>query len=123
MRPSHRRMRRTSTALCLSILGIGVLGGCEKWSVSRIEESKRRAEPIVTALEAYLANHGAFPERLDALVPRYMQSIPDPTAGSRKWHYSVRDNCFSLSFGCGADQYPNCTLSWTADGMWWILDE
>jgi hypothetical protein len=93
----------------------------EPWSTTSIEESQRRAAPIITAIGAYHADHDELPPNLQALVPNYLDDIVRPTAGSRQWLYAVRGNAsFALSFGCGADHYPNCTYS--SRSRHWMID-
>lgn len=36
----------------------------------------RRAEPVITAVEAYIAKHGSPPVSLDLLIPDFIQSMP-----------------------------------------------
>lgn len=38
---------------------------------------EERANRIITAVEAYKAANGTYPERLDQLVPRFISEIPD----------------------------------------------
>ncbi len=120
--PSTRNcIARYATALgCL--IAVATLSGCESWSEHSINESKRRAEPIVAAIEAYIADHGGPPTTLDELVPKYITSIKPPTAGSKEWEYLPDERSFALSFGCGQDCYPCCTLSWAPDGSNWMMD-
>jgi hypothetical protein len=106
--------------LALSALVVIRLGGCESWSPSSIEESKKRAEPIIAALEAYYTAHGQFPKTLQDLVPEHIDELPQPAAGTGQWHYASREGSFSLSFGCGKHHYPNCTFSWKSRN--WLLD-
>ena len=121
---SHIAKRVCTTApLAMLLMAVVMLSGCESWSASSIEESKKRAEPIIVALEEYFSNHGAFPKTLEDLVPDYIKELPLPTAGTRSWRYKSRERAFSLSFGCGTDHYPNCTFSWSASGKRWILDQ
>lgn len=54
-----------------------------------IDESLRRGDRIIAALDAYRAEHGAYPETIDALVPGYLAQIERPTVGDQLWDYRV----------------------------------
>jgi len=112
-----------AAVLTMLLMVAVMLSSCESWSASSIEESKKRAEPIIVALEEYFSVHGTFPKRLEDLVPEYIEELPPPTAGTRQWRYKPRERAFSLSFGYGKDHYPNCTFSWSSSGKRWIVDQ
>lgn len=38
--------------------------------------ARRRAEVVIEALQRYRSDHGVYPRRLEALVPRYLPSVP-----------------------------------------------
>src|SRR5690606_16895496 len=52
-----------------------------------LEASKQRGAVLVGALEAYRADHGAYPERLDDLVPDYLPAVEPPAWGTGQWRY------------------------------------
>lgn len=54
-------------------LGHGVLRAGQPWFVDRFVE---RTQPMVAALDAYVAEHGAPPPELEALVPEYIDRLP-----------------------------------------------
>jgi hypothetical protein len=82
--------------------------GCEHvsdlwagWSKQQIDESKRRGNDIIAALEAYKKEQSAYPERLDMLVPKYLPKIEPPVVGGPVWHYETWDHYaqFDIWFG------------------------
>lgn len=54
-------------------LGRGALRAGQPWFVERFVE---RTQPMVTALDAYVADHEVPPSELAALVPEYIDRIP-----------------------------------------------
>ena len=56
---------------------------------------------LAFALAAYRADHGAYPAKLDELVPKYVEAIPkDIFNNDADLHYTRQDNGFLLySFG------------------------
>jgi hypothetical protein len=54
---------------------------------SALEESKRRGEQLVAALDAYQRERGSFPEQLDELVPGHIATVEQPTWGLQRWRY------------------------------------
>jgi len=71
----------------------GLLAGCaelgENWSPATIAETELRGNKIVAALQRHRSEYRFYPERLDALAPRYLPAIQAPTAGDRVWHYAT----------------------------------
>ena len=47
----------------------------------------RAASMIACALERYQLAHGDYPETLDALVPRFIEAIPNDVIGGKPPHY------------------------------------
>ncbi len=109
-------------------LAIGVLGGAVlvalgllvhqvlidegliHWSEDRIERSITSGLNIVSAIDAYKATHGEYPQDLDELTPQVLNTVPMPVAGTKRWVYRVMDDdSYRLSFGSGRDHYPSVT--------------
>ena len=92
-----------------------LLAGC---TVLDREESRQRgtqemnatieiANPVLDAIEAYEADYGWYPGRLEVLLPRYLSRIPTTSSG-REFRYERDDLygewyhlCFDLA------TYPN----------------
>jgi hypothetical protein len=82
-----------------------------KWSSSRIAETKRRGDVICHAIDAYRAKTGKYPAQLSDLQPEYLQQIPRPTVGYKKWVYMLIDDgtdywlyVFASEFGPSLDK-------------------
>ncbi len=91
--------------------------GCERWSDSRIRETKRRGEIIAPAIEAYRAKYAKYPPHLEDLKPDFLREIPQPTAGGREWDYLVvsEGREWALSV-VGSEWGPQLTR--ISDGDW-----
>ena len=85
------------------VLCVTAISGCDKfrhflskeewkWSASRVAETKRRGDVICHAIDAYRAETGKYPAELTDLQPQYLQQIPQPTVGYKKWDYMLIDN-------------------------------
>jgi hypothetical protein len=100
-----------------------ILSGCSnRWSDSKVEESKRRGDNINAALEVYKNENSAFPTKLDSLVPKYIKKIEPPLAGNGKWMYEVYDEGqqYDLGFGGDSDKEPVCWYSHSIKS--WVCD-
>jgi len=98
-----------------------VRGMFQPWFGSLVDTSQQRGDAIISALEAYHADHGQYPSRLGDLVPRYIDRIRRPTAGDRQCRYSVGwDGSDTLSFAASGE-YP---ISWyDAQHHRWRVDD
>ena len=76
---------------CSVILFAGCSDWFADWSGEAVAESQQHGNQIVTALEAYKADHGVYPQDLGELVPKYLREIPPPVAGDRQWGYLPGD--------------------------------
>lgn len=56
-------------------------------SIGSIDETKRRGDVIVQALNKYRVDHSQFPAALADLSPKYLANIPEPKWGLRVWKY------------------------------------
>jgi hypothetical protein len=70
----------------LFVLGVGFTVDTE----ARIRATVAAGETNVAAITSYTRHHGQAPERLEALVPRYLRAIPAPVYGLRSWEYAAR---------------------------------
>lgn len=52
-----------------------------------LEASKNRGAELVTALTAYMDEHGTYPEQLADLVPQYVAEVRPPVWGLERWRY------------------------------------
>lgn len=92
------------------------------WSPARIQESMKRGDRILGAIADFRANEGRFPTGLDELVPRYLDRIQLPNAGSRLWHYRVDVADCTLTFGYGQYVYPCCYKTYSRRSEAWSGD-
>ncbi len=94
--------------------------GC-KWSDSKVRQSQSRGNLVVAALESYMQDNGQYPPSLESLVPKYLETIPQPVAGDREWIYEVwvKDDKhgFHLRFQNGNRGH---LCSYSRDGSWFI---
>jgi len=60
---------------------------------------------IACALERYQLAHGDYPETLDALVPQFIESIPNDVIGGKPPHYRRTEASTYLLYSiAGADK-------------------
>jgi hypothetical protein len=94
-----RSVNYRGIAAALLLLQTIGCAGCADWSQPSIATSKQTGDKIMAALEAYRADNSVFPQRLEDLIPRYLERIDPPLAGDRQWHYWTRP------------PYTNCEIS------------
>ena len=109
--------------LCAAVKFLGISSydpAAEDSSHQAIEMSMQEGDIIVVALRKAKEKEGVFPARLTDLVPKYIEAINPPSAGSRKWVYSTTKSRsdFVLKFGFGPHIYPCHYLS-SDDGFVW----
>ena len=103
-------MKRILALFLVYIFVLG-LGGCSKWSDEKVDESKKRGDRIIAALENYRNEHSAYPNSLNDLMPKYLKSIEPPVAGNCKWRYDTYEDgkAFRLIF---EDETPDEPTGW-----------
>jgi hypothetical protein len=74
------------------VVAVGVLFGIGIYIYAHrdygsLEKTKRQGQELVEALRAYRADHGAYPEALEALVPGYLPKLEPPAWGLGVWRY------------------------------------
>jgi hypothetical protein len=91
---------RASAALALGAgcaawlaLGLGVRLAC-----AEADRVAARGDAVVAALGHFRARTGAWPERLDALVPAELPALPAVTVGRGQWYYVREGDAFWLGF-------------------------
>jgi hypothetical protein len=73
---------------------IMVVVGCAQrhrieWHKREIEETKRRGNLIIQAIDAFHLDHKTYPKSLSALSPKYLSEIPQPAWGLKSWKYET----------------------------------
>lgn len=130
-RPVARRMLIFGLIYVIAFFVVSPVG--EMIRTSRFGEIATRGERLVEAVEAYIAENGTPPSRLDTLVPAYLPQIPVTgiaaypeyvyfySESRRTWHVGVS---VSTGFDWGAvmyypdQQYPD---SWQRFGRWALM--
>ncbi|WP_165227074.1 hypothetical protein [Aquisphaera insulae] len=106
---------------CLALVRIGLpaltLGLVWINTDVQLKIAEANARRIVAACEAYHAAHGRFPEKLDELVPNYMNSVPVAKyclgPGSRFQYYSKQPLLWWEVFGFLRRIYDFNTRRWS----------
>lgn len=93
-------------------------------------EAARSATLVVIAMEAYRRAHGAWPERLDELVPAYLPAIPaDPCTGEPLRFIPARDGRPPTLYSVGVDgvddggTLPKTTSVSAVRDLYWLHAE
>jgi hypothetical protein len=94
------------------LVAVGLFGALALYrSWASFDETIRRGDIIVQALNKYYANHHQYPALLTDLSPRYLEDIPAPTWGLQMWKYTSLPNEFEI----GVDE-SNSTGN--GDALW-----
>jgi hypothetical protein len=91
--------KKLSIMICLFIVFIS-LAGCSdpKSSPEEILANSKNAEIILVALSEYHEEYRSFPESLQDLIPRYIQSIPETQQGRVYEYYLSEIDGYILCF-------------------------
>jgi hypothetical protein len=73
-----------------------------------IEANQAIADPLVHAIEEYERDHGKYPERLESLVPAYLETIPETVADAPFWYYVDDMWGFVLGFDVSGGLESDC---------------
>lgn len=108
--------------ILLAALGTAVVAG-GFFNEMKSQESMRRGDQIVEALNLFRREQGAYPDRLTDLAPVYMNEIPVTAMAFIQeipFRYTLKaDNGFALEFP--AQYWTICSYSST-DGRWLRVD-
>lgn len=107
---SNQIKRRVTPYLIVPLVAallVGILTLSARSERRRLRETIDIGSGLVTALQTYHQDFGAFPSDLGALVPAYFTKVPNPTWGNRRWLFGSDGTSFSLSVGEGAHNYPS----------------
>ena len=80
------KCRRMLVILALASVP-GTMLNCSGSSDRALAETERQGSLIITGLERYRVDNGRYPDSLKQLVPQYLEDIPTPAWGLRRWHY------------------------------------
>jgi hypothetical protein len=69
----------------------------------RPRHRRRHADEVIAAVERYHADHGDYPHRLDALVPRYLPRVPSAkyTLAHHAFEYWTHEGGATLMYYLG----------------------
>jgi hypothetical protein len=118
------RLLRPWTGILIAFAIVGVCAGaywaCSQIERKRVHETYQRAGQIIQALGQYRSVQGHYPRLLVDLCPQYIERIPEPTSGNRKWIYYASDDglYFSLGFK-GGETYPSRFYD-SKSKEWWV---
>jgi hypothetical protein len=88
----------TGALLLVAILGSATIAGAMQRHARDVT-----ALSVLDALEAYKKDHGGYPDKLDALVPKYFAEVPRPEIGlirdeDDRFSYSNYGDSYALEF-------------------------
>jgi hypothetical protein len=111
----------TLAVLCLVLTLVARSCNFELWDPASVRESQAIGDAIIAAAAHFHADQNALPTALEELVPRYINCITPPKAGTRRWIYSKEgEGAFRLGFVANQDGYPCCVFDWKdGSGHWW----
>lgn len=119
------RQRGLSAVEWLVVGAILLIGGSVLLSISSKDDAKvksieQRAAPLIGALEVYRAEHGRYPDRLAALVPRQVAVLPkcaDTDGGPMPYLPDDARKSFQLVCPAGMFMkrgYSSATAKWSS---------
>jgi hypothetical protein len=84
-----------------------------------IAESERRGQQIASALEHFHSAHSKYPSELNELVPWYLNDVPRPAGGTKRWVYHSGSESFVLAFGSSGGGRDGLKGAWyLEEGEW-----
>ena len=113
---TEKQQRRRHFVVALIYLGL--LVATITVLVESAKLAKRRAVPVIAAVNRYHAENGRYPATLNDLVPTYLPAIPHAgfTRGGRDFYYGGELPSLSFAGGAGPGMfyYDFSTQSWQA---------
>ena len=67
--------------LLIVVLQAGVFAGHFGVRSACFAQTRRRARPVIAAVESYRQEHGSYPQKLDEVIPTYLPSLPSAACG------------------------------------------
>jgi hypothetical protein len=99
------------------------------WTQKNYEETVRRGNEIVAALDAYRLEHQAYPKTIEELRPVYFKEILPPLVGNEKWQYFNNSGGIEAAFSLMVGEYSVENDPETGPIMWyspetkeWLVD-
>jgi len=90
---------------------------------SNADKSKKTGDRITSALAAYRADHLAYPDNLELLVPKYIPKINPPLSGNQNWLYKTYEagQRYKLGFKGDTATEPECWFD--SEEFHWVCDK
>jgi len=79
----------------------------DRWDDEAKQVTIERAQPIIKAIDAYRKDHPDEPDSLDDLIPEYLDELPSPLVGGRKWEYHNTKRSYELSVPSSNPEPPS----------------
>ena len=77
------------------------------WASGDVTACRLNQETVAQALEAYHEDHGSYPEKLEVLIPEYLNSVPPcPSAGQITYTEKSRLSADSFVIICAGHHHP-----------------
>jgi hypothetical protein len=93
------RMKRVGTAYVIILPVVLIATSALAQRVDFRQETAKRAERTVQAIESYYESNGQYPESLSQLRPRYILSLPKPMIiYGKDWCYEGGDDHYRLGY-------------------------
>jgi hypothetical protein len=104
--------------VCLFILA-GIAACDAPGEGKKAEQGYALCRPVIDALDDYYRDHQAYPEHLNALVPGYIDQVPD-TFDSFPIEYEAVNGSYNLTFCYQRPGMNRCTYTpetqWDSEG-------
>jgi hypothetical protein len=88
--------------IMVSLLFALLLTGCSG-DRTKIDETTKRGDVIIRALEQFRADSGNYPKSLSELQPKYITKLPQPVWGLETWQYEADESEFTLRVNESSD--------------------
>jgi hypothetical protein len=82
--------------ILLAVVGVLLLSKGWFGDRTKIDETTKRGDVIIRALEQFRADSGHYPKSLSELQPKYIKKIPQPIWGLESWQYKADESEFTL---------------------------
>jgi hypothetical protein len=71
------------------VLMLLLMQSCSRWSDREVQTTERSGKELQKALDRFRAETGVYPASLDLLTPKFLQKIPQPSVGEKRWTYKT----------------------------------
>jgi hypothetical protein len=130
-------MKRAIRVSCLTFLFVSLVGSlllyygtypflkdqiAELTWYSHIAECQSVGRKIILALDEYRKDNGSYPNDLKSIVPKYIDTIPEHTLGTKQWRYTIDtdEDHYELSFSPSIGYHYPCCYYMSKNSKWRI---